>query len=374
MKIAYYMPFKPLGHKNPSGDLITGTELFFDLQNRGHNIDLISRLRCRWIYYKPLNMIRLARERRKIVSKHAPARPDLWLSYHSYYKAPDLLGPHCCKQFGIPYLIFQGIYSTKRRKKFKSLPGFLLNRKSLLQADHLFTNKRRDYKNLLRLVSEKKLTFIAPGIKPENFRFSEEQRLKLRNKWQINNERVVLSTAMMRPGVKTEGLATVIQSCGALQKRGLSLKLIIVGDGSCRKQLEQIAREQLQHPAVFTGKINRDELFGYYSAADLFAFPGIEESLGMVYLEAQSCGLPVIAHRDWGGGEAIMDKQTGLLSSSSHPEEFTENMGVLITKDELRRKLGQQGIEHVKKNHDIDKNYDLLNTKISSFTGPLDPE
>ena len=140
------------------------------------------------------------------------------------------------------------------------------------------------------------------------------------------------------------------------------------------KQLEQIAREQLQHPAVFTDKINRDELFGYYSAADLFAFPGIEESLGMVYLEAQSCGLPVIAHRDWGGGEAIMDKQTGLLSSSSHPEEFTENMEVLITKDELRRKLGQQGIEHVKKNHDIDKNYDLLNTKISSFTGPLDPE
>ena len=49
-------------------------------------------------------------------------------------------------------------------------------------------------------------------------------------------------------------------------------------------------------------------------------------------------------------------------------------MEVLITKDELRRKLGQQGIEHVKNNHDIDKNYDLLNTKISSFTRPLDPE
>jgi len=53
MNIAYYMPFKPMGHKNPSGDLVTGTELFNHLAERNHTIELASMLRCRWIYYRP---------------------------------------------------------------------------------------------------------------------------------------------------------------------------------------------------------------------------------------------------------------------------------------------------------------------------------
>jgi glycosyltransferase involved in cell wall biosynthesis len=374
MKVAYYMPFKPMGHNNPSGDLITGTELFNDLQSRGHNIELASRLRCRWIYYKPFSLIKLARERNRISKEPPLTRPDLWLSYHSYYKAPDLLGPYCSKRLGIPYLIFQGIYSTKRRRKIHSLPGFLLNRKSLLQADHLFTNKKRDHTNLLRLVTEKKITYIAPGIKPETFNFSAEKRSDLRKRWHISDETVILTAAMMRPGVKTEGLSTVINSCASLQKQGHKVKLVIVGDGSCRHQLEQLSRKQQNLPVIFTGRIPREELFGYYSGADIFAFPGIEESLGMVYLEAQSCGLPVVAHGDWGGGEAVVDSQTGLLSSAANPIEFTQNIKILISDKGLRHKLGNQGSKHVRQQHDIEKNYALLDKKLSGFTGSPAPE
>jgi glycosyltransferase involved in cell wall biosynthesis len=367
MKIAYYMPFKPMDHPNPSGDLITGTELHNHLADRGHAITLASRLRCRWIYYRPLTLLRLLREKRKIIHRCNATRPDLWLSYHSYYKAPDILGSTCSKKLGIPYVIFQGIYSTKRRKKLKTLPGFLLNRSVLQSADHIFTNKQRDLTNLKRLLPENRLSYIAPGIHPKLFEFSGNWRKELRALWATGNETVVMTAAMMRPGVKTEGISTVIKSCGELVQKGFPLQLIIAGDGSCRQQLEREAKEHLANRVHFLGKIPRPELYQYYSAADIFAFPGIEESLGMVYLEAQSCNLPVVAHRDWGGGEAVVLGQTGLLSPAAEPSLFATHIRTLIEETEKRRDLAIGAGEHIRLNHDLDKNYNQLEKKLSSL-------
>ena len=53
MRIAFYPPFKPLGHPNPSGDLIIATGLYHYLQAQGHEMLTVSTLRSRWIYWKP---------------------------------------------------------------------------------------------------------------------------------------------------------------------------------------------------------------------------------------------------------------------------------------------------------------------------------
>lgn len=369
MNIAYYMPFKPMDHANPSGDLITGTELHNHLAERGHTITLASKLRCRWIYYRPLTLLRLISEKSKILRRYNATRPDLWLSYHSYYKAPDLLGAACSKKLGIPYVIFQGIYSTKRRKKLKTLPGFLLNRNVLQSADHIFTNKQRDLINLKRLLPENRLSYIAPGIHPRLFEFSGNWRKKLRQLWTTGDETIVLTAAMMRPGVKTEGICAVMKSCSELVQRGLSLRLVIAGDGSCRQQLERKAAQLLPNHVHFLGKIPRQELYQYYSAADIFAFPGIEESLGMVYLEAQSCNLPVVAYQDWGGGEAVVHGQTGLLSPATEPSLFTTYIQCLTEDRTKRQTLAKRAGKHIRLNHDLDYNYNQLEKKLGALIG-----
>lgn len=371
MKIAYYMPFKPLDHANPSGDLVTGTELHSYLADRGHDITLASRLRCRWIYYHPLTMLKLLREKKRILRDAALAPPDLWLTYHSYYKAPDLLGAMCSKRLDIPYVIFQGIYSTKQRKHLKTLPGFLLNRKILQTAEHVFTNKKKDLTNLKRLLPDDRLSYTAPGIHPRLFEFSADWREKLRKKWAIGDETIILTAAMMRPGVKTRGIDLVIDSCSELVQRGLSLRLIIAGDGSGRQHLERKAAALLRNRVVFAGKIPRDELFRYYSAADIFAFPGIEESLGMVYLEAQSCKLPVVAYSDWGGGEAVIHGRTGLLSPATEQSRFTDNIQYLLKEPARRQVLATNAGEHIRRNHDIVANYRLLEEKLVAVSRKL---
>ncbi len=108
----------------------------------------------------------------------------------------------------------------------------------------------------------------------------------------------------------------------------------------------------------------RSELYQYYSAADIFAFPGIQESLGMVYLEAQSCNLPVVAYRDWGGGEAVVDGQTGLLSPAATPSLFTKNIRQLIEDKTKREILARAAGEHIRHNHDLDRNYRQLEQKL----------
>ena len=368
MKIAYYMPFKAMGHPNPSGDLIIGTEIFEHLRASGNSIKLASTLRMRWIYYNPFKLLQLLFEQRRAARLMKRSHPNLWLSYHSYYKAPDLMGPYCSSRLQIPYVIFQGIYSTKRRKKLSTLPGFLLNRRALLKATHIFTNKRRDHQNLLRIVPAEKLTYIAPGIHPAHFYYSPKDREAMRKKWQTNNAVVIITAAMMRKGVKTNGISTVIDTCGKLLEKGLNIKLIIAGDGECRSQLEKQAAQQLHDNYDFVGKIQRNQLYKYYSSADIFAFPGVEESLGMVYLEAQSCRLPAVAYEDWGAKEAIQHQVTGLLSPAVTPKAFTENLQRLIEDPELRKKIGLHGEKHIRTSHDLSKNYALLNDKLKELS------
>lgn len=365
MNISYYMPFKPLGHKNPSGDLVMGSELFAYLEDQQHNITLASELRCRWIYFKPLKWFSLLSEYFSLSKKYSTKPPDLWLTYHSYYKAPDILGPLICKKHSIPYIIFQGIYSTKKRKKLITKPGFYLNCKALTQADLVLTNKKKDYNNLIRLLPQDKVTYLAPGLHPDQFTFDLVSRRSLRNRWQTDKKRVVMTAAMFRPGVKTEGIYQVIDSCSKLVEKGYDLQLVIAGDGANRQVIQAKAEEQLGSRAIFLGKIPRHELYRYYSAADVFAFPGIEESLGMVFLEAQSSGLPVVACKNWGASEAIIDKKTGFLSAFENMDEFTHNIGLLLEDETLRRTMRDAAKQHVRENHDLEKNYAALNELIN---------
>jgi glycosyltransferase involved in cell wall biosynthesis len=367
MNICFYAPFKPLGHQSPSGDLVTATGIFGFLAAHGHELVPASSLRCRWIFWKPWLWPRLLWERRQVVRRFKANPCDLWFSYHSYYKAPDLLGPAAARRMRVPYVLFQGIFSTKRRRDLKTLPGFLLNRRTLLAARHVFTNKTVDLRNLKRLIPEERITYVAPGLRPAEFSFNPDARAQLRREWGAGDDPVVLSVAMFRPGVKTEGLGWVIRTCGELLGRGRRFSLVIVGHGKERRGLMKLAETAAPGRIRFAGQVPRSELFRYYSAADLFVFPGIQESLGMVYLEAQSCGLPVVAFDNAGTPEAIQNGRTGRLVPLFDGPRFAEAIDRLITDPDLRRQWGENAKAYVREFHDLDANYGQMERQLQQI-------
>lgn len=306
-------------------------------------------------------------ERQRVVRKFTSEPADIWFTYHSYYKAPDLLGPYAAKRLNIPYVIFQGIYSTKRRRKLKTRAGFHLNKAALLAADHILTNKKVDLLNLRRLISDNGVSYVAPGLNPDEFIFDAEARAELRRQWSITDEPVILSVAMFRPDVKTRGLKWVIRACGELLRQGRNFQLVIAGDGRERKTLQNMATEQIPGKFHFVGKIPRLELYRYYSAADVFVFPGIGESLGMVFLEAQACGLPVVAFDNAGVPEAVQDCKTGLLVPAHEMAPFVDAVKRLLSDRELRRQMGQAAKAYVRTNHNLDTNYQELARVLQSI-------
>ncbi|UCD89865.1 MAG: glycosyltransferase family 4 protein [Desulfobacterales bacterium] len=357
MKISFYTPFKPLDHANPSGDLMIAKSLYDYLESNDHSLRIMSTFRSRWVFWKPWLWIRLIGDARRMMRKLPKNSVDLWFTYHSYYKAPDLMGPLVSRRFKIPYVIFQGIYSTKRRRDWKTWPGFILNQKALCAADHVFTNKKVDLNNLRRLLPSQRITYITPGINSEDFSFDTVARNELKVFWNVGDEPVVLSAAMFRPDVKTEGLSLVIRACGRLHRKGLRFFLVIAGDGRERNRLFSLAKEHLPDRVRFVGKIPRNDMYRFYSAGDIFAFPGINESLGMVFLEAQSCGLPVVAFANGGIPEVVKDGRTGMLVPLYDFNRFAEAIELLLTKTDNRKKMGQAAKIHVRQNHDIGNNY-----------------
>ena len=95
----------------------------------------------------------------------------------------------------------------------------------------------------------------------------------------------------------------------------------------------------------------------FYSAGDVFAFPGIRESLGMVYLEAQSCGLPVVAFDNGGIPEVVRDGETGFLTPLLSEGPFCEAISSLLRSSDLSKKMGKAAANYVRKYHDLNINY-----------------
>ena len=103
-----------------------------------------------------------------------------------------------------------------------------------------------------------------------------------------------------------------VQACMQLKR-----KLVVVGDGPERKNLEQIAGETIR----FVGRVSDDELKNLYANSKALIFPS-DEDYGIVPLEAQACGRPVIAYGRGGVLETVQDEKTGLFFDEQSAESL----------------------------------------------------
>ena len=119
------------------------------------------------------------------------------------------------------------------------------------------------------------------------------------------------------------------------------------GNGSSVEDYRQLARELgIQHRVRFIPPRPPAELVAVYQAADIVAVPSYNESFGLVAVEAQASGTPVVAARVGGLPIAVRDGETGVLVRGHEPAAWADALGQLLDDDDLRIGMGETAVAH----------------------------
>ena len=195
-----------------------------------------------------------------------------------------------------------------------------------------------------------KLIQIAPGIDTYHFAPIDDAAKKsaLRAQLGLEEKQVIISVGRL---VHRKGQDRLVQALARLREEFPRVHLLLVGEGPHRARLESLAtRLGVRDSITFLGRLQLEQLPLYLSISDIFAMPsrdrlaGLEvEGLGIVYLEASSCALPVIVGRSGGAPDALIDGETGLLVDGDDVDSITNACAQLLREPSLARSMGAKG-------------------------------
>jgi phosphatidylinositol alpha-1,6-mannosyltransferase len=188
---------------------------------------------------------------------------------------------------------------------------------------------------------------IAPGIDTSHFT-PREGSMQKRIELGLENKKIIISVGRL---VHRKGQDKLIEALPQILKEIPNAHLLIVGDGPYKAYLEKLVDKlDLKEDVTFVGRVLYEKLPNFLSAADVFAMPsrsrffGLEvEGLGIVYLEASACGLPVIAGNSGGAPDAVREGITGLCVDGTDVKQIAEAV-IHICSDSLRAsEMGSAG-------------------------------
>jgi len=195
--------------------------------------------------------------------------------------------------------------------------------------------------------SAAKLVRIAPGIDTEHFT-SRSDAKELRESLGLGSKKVIVSVGRL---VHRKGQDVLIESMPEIIKSIDDVHLLLIGEGPYKKELEKrIKNLGLANRVTFVGRVQYADLPRYICVGDVFAMPsrsrlaGLEvEGLGIVYLEASACGLPVIGGISGGAPDAVLQGETGFSVDGRSAHEVAEAIVRVLTDKELAQRLGARG-------------------------------
>jgi len=206
---------------------------------------------------------------------------------------------------------------------------------------------RRMIGDALRPADRAKLVRLHPGVDATRFAPGAGGAAR-RAEVGLTGRPVIVCVSRL---VRRKGQDTLIRALPAIRRRVEGTALLLVGDGPDRGYLQALVREvRVVSDVVFAGAVPDADLPGWYGAGDVFAMPcrtrrrGLDvEGLGMVYLEASACGLPVLAGDSGGAPDAVLDGLTGRVIDGESAGAAAHVLAAMLTDRQMARRLGDAG-------------------------------
>ncbi len=196
------------------------------------------------------------------------------------------------------------------------------------------------------------LSLIENGVNGDRFQPKAKPR-HLLDFYRLTGCFVFVSVCRL---LEKKGVDHAIRAFAEVLRRHPDSRYVIVGTGPYQEALDALVKELgLVDQVVFAGQVADDELVEHYQLGDVFVMPNRElpngdtEGFGLVFLEANSCGLPVIAGQDGGSTDAVRHGVNGLVVDGGSVEKIAEAMLRLREDAALRETLRRQGLAVAKR-------------------------
>lgn len=263
------------------------------------------------------------------------------------------------KTHGIPYKVFvhgEDVNIAKTSRELTTVTKYVLDHSSQVIANSNFSRMllTDDWSQ-----PAEKICVVHPCVNTNDF--SQQEHIP------SNPDSLRLLTVGRLQARK--GQDTVIQALNDLSGFFPSVNYTIAGDGGDKPRLESMARDLgVEDRVHFIGSVNDSDLRGLYASHDIFVLANRSigrdvEGFGIVLLEAQAAGLPVIAGNSGGTSDTFIDKKTGFLINATDHHELVETIKNYLSNHTQRERIGRDGRAHVQRYFD----WNSPDTKASSF-------
>lgn len=251
---------------------------------------------------------------------------------------------------GIPYGVFT--YGADLLRPQTRSHRLLFN--ALLRgAQVVFAISQGTADVVLRLgVRPERIHVIHPSVNPAQL-ISKTPPETVRQRYGLQQgKKCILTVGRL---VERKGFDTVIRALPSILEPVPEAHYLIVGGGPSEANLKALVAElRLEKHVTFAGPKSHDEVADYYSSSDVFVMISREipekgniEGFGIVYLEANLLGKPVVAGRSGGVADAVVHGETGLLVDPNDPTEVAATIVQLLSDPELAQQMAETGRKRV---------------------------
>ncbi|WP_240932875.1 glycosyltransferase family 4 protein [Pelagibius litoralis] len=329
------------------------------LEQAGHEVTLASRYRSREAVGKADRQARLQKVGQQLAQRlirhyqalPARQRPQLWFTYHLYYKAPDWIGPAVAKALKIPYVVAEASVAHKRANG----PWSASHRAVLQALDQAAAVIALNPLDAKLIPDQNKVRSLKPFLDTAPYQavlalrgdyrnaLAAEQHLDPEMPW-------LLAAAMTRRGDKLASYQILAQALRAIPD--MPWQLIVAGEGDAYEDVRQAFAWAMPERVRFLGLVQPAVMPALYAACDLMVWPAVNEAYGMALLEAQAAGLPVVAGRNPGVETVVAEGVTGYLCDPGLAT-FAASVREILTQTASRSAMGEAAPRMVAENHSL---------------------